>query len=455
VGAGVRSRPARGIERVLALPVQHWKTLCLALLVVGAAWPQGPNSVSGILSPDSVYFGPWSTRIGIFNLFELAFAALALVWLVRRIWLPGRESSFDRPLLVAAGALAVFQPLALAISGDDVQFLLFDLERVLVPIAAYAIVTRCIDDLPRLRAFVIVVCVAIAARAAELVLAGRFGAGTAFGTATGRDAILITEDSLLLALPLLVAWGAFVDGRLKLPAKVATVLFGAAVLAVDLLSLRRGPLLFISTGLVLRSLAGPRWVLRRVIPAFAVIVVVFALVGPHGGVARDLRYVVTSAALQSKDSSSGQRSAELKNFSRNLGGVDWVIGRGLGTIWRADVQARFDIASYGSRETAYVRLGWHVYGLDWAYKFGLLGILILAATAVFLARRTLHAMRRAGGWMRSYALSLTLCLLAFLPFVFTGIRIGAVAGLVLGVLSRLVDLSPGRGERPTPPAPPA
>ena len=437
-----------GLLRVLALPVRHWRTLCLALLVVGAASPQGPNSVSGILNPDSVYFGVWSTRIGIFNLFELAFAALGVIWLVRRVSSPGSESSFDRPLLVAAGALAVFQPITLAISGDDVQFLLFDLERVLVPLAAYAIVTRCIGDAGRLRAFVIIVAVAITGRALELLVVGGFGSATNFGTATGRDALLITEDSLLLAFPLMLAWGAFVDRRLKLPAKLATVLFGAAVLTVDLLSLRRGPFLFISAGLFVRSLFGPRWVLRVVVPAVILVVVAFALVGPRGGVARDLRYVATSAALQSKDSSSGQRSAELKSFTRNVHGADWLVGRGLGTIWRAEVKAKFDLASYGSRETAYVRIGWHVYGLDWAYKFGLLGVLILIATAVVLGRRMAPRIRAAGGWMRSYALSLAVCLAAFLPFVFTGIRIGMMAGLVLGVLSRLADFSPAADREP-------
>jgi len=442
-----------GLLRVLALPIRHWRTLCLALLVVGAASPQGPNSAAGIVNPDASYFGVWSTRIGIFNLFEIAFAALGVIWLVRRLSSRGSESSFDRPLLVAAGGLAVFQPIALAISGDDVQFLLFDLERVVVPLAAYAIVTRCIGDLGRLRAFVIIVAVAITGRALELLLAGGFGADTNFGTATGRDALLITEDSLLLALPLMLAWGALVDGRLKVPAKLATVLFGGAVLAVDLLSLRRGPFLFISVGLFVRSLFGPRWVLRGVVPAVVLVVVAFALVGPHGGVARDLRYVVRSAALQSKDSSSDQRSAELKSFTRNVHGADWVVGRGLGTIWRADVKARFDAASYGSGETAYVRIGWHVYGLDWVYKFGLLGVLILIATAVALGRRLAPRIRAAGGWVRSYALSLAVCLAAFLPFVFTGIRIGMMAGLVLGVLSRLADLSPAADWEPAGAAP--
>jgi hypothetical protein len=446
------SRVAGSIVRAVALPVRHWRILCLTLLVVGAASPQGPNSAANILDPNASYFGVWSTRVGIFNLWELAFAPLAVIWAVRRLSTPGRESSFDRPLLVAAGALVIFQPLALAIAGDDVQFLLFDMERVLVPIAAYAIVTRCSGNLAGLRAFLLVVAAAITARAAELIVLGGFGSNTNFGTATGRHAILITEDSLLLALPLMLAWGALVDGRLKLPAKIATGLFAAAVLIVDLVSLRRGPFLFISSGLLLRSLAGPRWILRRALPAAVAVVVGFALLGPHGGVAKDLRYVASSATLQSKDESSSQRTAELKNFVRNLHGGDWAIGRGLGTIWRAEVQSPVDAASYGSRETVYVRIGWHVYGLDWAYKFGLLGILILLGTAVVLARRLARPVRAAGGWVRSYALSLAVCLAAFVPFAFTGIRIGMMAGLVLGALSRLVDLSPARDSPASPPA---
>jgi hypothetical protein len=438
------------LTRALTPIVRRWEVLCLGLLVIGAAWPQGPNSAQGIVGPYS-YFGVWSVRVGPLNLFEIAFVALAAVWFLRRISVPGTESSFDRPLLVAAAALATFQLLAIAAAGDDVQFLLFDMERVLVPMAGYVIVTRCIHDLSRLRLFLIVVSVAIVARAVELVVLGGLGDGTDFGTATGRRALLITEDSLLLALPLILAWGSLIDGRLRLPGKVATVLFAAAVLAVDLLSLRRGPLLFISFGLVARSLAGPRFVRTRLIPVALVAVVAWVAFAP-GGVAEDARYTVRSAVLQSGDSSSGLRTAELRNFVDNLDGLEWVIGRGLGTVWHAGRQAGVDMASYGSGETAYVRIGWHVYGLDYAYKFGILGVLVLLATGVALGLRLLRSTRPAGGWVRSYGLSLAVCLLAFLPFVFTGLRIGMVAGLVLGVMSKLTDLAPTEAGDPSIPA---
>lgn len=438
---GMARGPSGAMTRFVAALLARWEVLSLSLLVLGAAWPQGPNSVQGYLHPGA-YFSIWTERVGPLNLFELAFAGLGALWLIRRIAMPGSESSFDRPLIAGVAALGTLQLLALALNVTDVKFLPFDLEHVLVPMASYAIVTRCIHHFSRLRAFILIVAAAILVRASELVLVGGILSDTQFGTLTGRHALLITEDSLLVALPLLLAWGAFVDGKLRLLGKLATLTFAVGVFAVNLLSLRRGALLFTGAALLARSATVPRIILKRALPVAAVIVLAAVAFGPRARLVHDVGYVFRSALLQSKDASSTQRSAELRNFADNMHGVDWVVGKGVGTIWRARFQAPIDLASFGSRETAYTRIGWHVYGLDWAYKFGLAGLLVIFGTAVLLSRRLMSRLPAASSDMRGLAFSLAVCLLALIPFVFTGTRIGMVAGLVLGALSKLADLGP-------------
>jgi hypothetical protein len=163
--------------------------------------------------------------------------------------------------------------------------------------------------------------------------------------------------------------------------------------------------------------------------------------GPARPLVDQVSYVVKSSLLRSHDRSTSQREAELRNFGHNLHGpADVMLGRGLGAVWNAKVGSAVDVASFGSGETDFVRVGWHVYGLDWLYKLGVLGalgaVLLMALTGVRVRRR-LRTLRDA--MTRSLLGSLAVVAPVLLLFTFTNPRVALFAGVVLGLSSKLMD----------------
>ena len=254
-------------------------------------------------------------------------------------------------------------------------------------------------------------------------------------------ALLITEDGFLLMLPVALAWGALVDGRLTLFGSAAAIAGTAAVFVVNLLSLRRGAVLMIGGAVFVRTLGIGVRRLLLVGGAIVLIAGVGALFGPGRTVLDQVRYTATSSLLSTDDDSSSQRRAELSNFGRNVDGTQWLTGRGVGVLWRSEVPSPVDSASFGSKETALNRLGWHVYGLDWAYKFGLLGVALLLVTSFLLGRRALRAYRSADRDGRWLIYSLAVCAPPFVLLAFSNPRVGLIGGVVVGLLSRLCDFS--------------
>lgn len=422
--------------------LDHLESIGLAILLFACFFPAGPPTASSLSDPN--YISLWSLRLGPANLFELAFAAFALAWIVRRLVAPGRTSSFDRPLAVLAVCLLALQTVALPAIFADSLYIKADLERIALIAAGYLIVTRCIRDMRALRFFTFALAGLICIRATELVLVYGVTGKTEFATILGRSALLITEDGLLLMLPVALAWGALVDGRLTLWRSIWTLAGTAAVFIVNLLSLRRGAVLMIGAAVLVRSL-GIGW--RRLAIAAAAIAVLFGLsvaAGPGRPLFDQVKYTATSSVLSTKDASSSQRQAELENLRRNLHGTEWLTGRGVGVFWQAQVRSPVDAASFGSGETEFTRLGWHVYGLDWVYKFGLLGVALSLGFAFLLGRSVYRTCRRSDGSTRWLLFSLGVCAPPFLLLAFTNPRLALISGIVVGLLSRGVDLAPGR-----------
>src|SRR5262249_34473417 len=151
----------------------------------------------------------------------------------------------------------------------------------------------------------------------QLILAYGITGKTEFSTILGRSALLITEDGLLLMLPVALAWGALVDGRLTLWKQAATIAATASVFVVNLLSLRRGAVLMIGAALPVRSLGIGG---RRLAIAATTIAVLFALsvaAGPGRPLFEQIKYTATSSLLRTEDASSSQREAELENLRLN------------------------------------------------------------------------------------------------------------------------------------------
>jgi hypothetical protein len=427
------------LSRLAGVVFDHLEEIGLAILLLAAFFPAAPPTVDALVDPG--YVNMWSLRLGPANPFELALAALAVAWAIRLLVVSPKSTSFDRPLLVLALALVALQALALPGSLGDIAYLRADLERVALLVAGYVVVTRCIRDPRALRRFTLILAGAIGLRAAQLLIAYGLTGETGFSTILDRSALLITEDGLLLMLPVALAWGALVDGRLTLWGSIGAVLGTAAVFAVNLLSLRRGAVLMIGAGVVVRSLGiGARRLLLSA-GALLLIAAVAVAAGPGRPLFDQARYTATSSLLRTNDDSSSQRKAELLNFDRNVNGVDWITGRGIGVLWRSEVRSPVDIAAFGSDENALTRLGWHVYGLDWAYKFGLLGVALILAAAVALGRRTYRSYRAADGSGRWLIYSLAVCAPPFVLLAFTNPRIALMAGIVVGLLSRGCDFN--------------
>jgi hypothetical protein len=426
----------------LALPrsLDLARLIGLAILLLAAFYPAAPPTVSALSNVS--YTNAWSLRLGPANPFELAMAALAAAWLVRLLVTRPKSTNFDRPLVVLVLALVALQALALSGSVGEIRYLTADLERIAMLVAGYVIVTRCVRDAKALRRFTLLLAGVIALRALQLLFSYGFTGETGFTTILHQPALLITEDGLLLMLPVVLAWGALVDGRLKLWESAAAIAGTAAVFVINLLSLRRGAVLMIGGAVVVRSLGIGT---RRLLISGGVILLIAALAvaaGPGRPLFNQARYTLTSSLLHSNDASSSQRKAELQNFQRNVNGTQWITGRGIGVLWRSEVRSPVDIAAFGGEENALTRLGWHVYGLDWAYKFGLLGIFVLLAGAVVLGRRIVRSFRVADGSGRWLIYSLAVCAPPFVLLAFTNPRVALLGGILVGLLSRCCDLNP-------------
>lgn len=430
------------LSRVVGFVFDHLEEIGLAILLLAVFFPAGPPTVNALTSPN--YHNMWSLRIGPANPFELAFAVLAVAWIVRLLVVKPKSTSFDQPLMVLLLSLLALQAVALPGSLGEIRYFQADLERIALLVAGYVVVTRCIRDAKALRRFTLALAIVITARAIQLVVSYGLTGETGFTTILHRSALLITEDGLLLMLPVVLAWGALVDGRLTLWESIASVLGTAAVFVVNLLSLRRGAVLMIGAAVVVRSLAiGTR---RLLLSAGALLMIAALAVaaGPGRPLFNQVRYTASSSLLHSDDASSSQRKAELLNFGRNVNGLEWATGRGVGVLWQSEVRSPVDIAAFGSDENALTRLGWHVYGLDWAYKFGLLGVGLILAVGGLLGRRVYRSWRSADGSARWLMYSLAVCAPPFVLLAFTNPRIALMGGIVVGLLSRCCDLSPPR-----------
>lgn len=428
------------LSRVAGLVFDHLEEIGLAILLLAAFFPAAPPTVDALTNTG--YTNLWSLRLGPANPFEFAMAVLAAAWAVRLLVVAPKSTNFDRPLAILVLSLAALQAVALAGSLADIRYMQADLERVAMLVAGYALVTRCVRDKVALRRFTLILAAAIAIRALQLIVTYGLTGETGFTTILHRSALLITEDGLLLMLPVALAWGALVDGRLTLWGSISAALGTAAVFVVNLLSLRRGAVLMIGGAVVVRSLGiGARRILLSA-GAILLIAAVAVAAGPGRPLFDQVRYTATSSLLHTKDASSSQRKAELLNFDRNVNGLEWVTGRGIGVLWRSEVRSPVDIVAFGSDENALTRLGWHVYGLDWAYKFGLLGIGLILAAAFVLGRRIFRSYRAADGQGRWLIYSLAVCAPPFTLLAFSNPRIALMAGIVVGLLSRCCDFNP-------------
>lgn len=435
------------ISRITGFLLNHLEEIGLGILLAAAFFPAAPPTVAALTSPE--YSNMWSLRIGPANPFELAIVLLAVGWVIRLLVVPPKSTSFDQPLIVLVLSLVALQAIALPGSAGEIDYFQADLERIALLVAGYVVVTRCIRDATALRRFTLAVAIAIAVRAVLLIFSYGLTGETGFTTILHRSALLITEDGLLLMLPVVLAWGALVDGRLTLWQSIWAVLGTAAVFVVNLLSLRRGAVLMIGTAVAARSLTiGARRLLLSA-GALLLIAAMAVALGPGRPLFDQARYTASSSLLHSDDASSSQRKSELLNFNRNVNGIDWVTGRGVGVLWRSEVRSPVDVAAFGSDENALTRLGWHVYGLDWAYKFGLLGVGLILAAAALLGRRVYRSWRTADGSARWLMYSLAVCAPPFVLLAFTNPRIALIGGVVVGLLSRCCDLNPPDRSKPS------
>lgn len=427
------------LSRLAGFVFDHLEEIGLAILLLAAFFPASPPTISALSNVN--YTNAWSLRLGPANPFELAMAALAAAWAVRLLVARPKSTNFDRPLVILALSLGALQALALSGSIGDIRYMTADLERLAMLGAGYVIVTRCVRDMDGLRRFTLLLAGAITLRALQLLVTYGLTGETGFTTILSRPALLITEDGLLLMLPVALAWGALVDGRLTLRGSILAVTGTALVFAVNLLSLRRGAVLMIGAAVVARSLGiGARRLLLSA-GALLLIAAVAVAAGPGRPLFDQARYTLTSSLLHTNDASSSQRKAELLNFDRNVNGTQWITGRGVGVLWRSEVRSPVDIAAFGGDENALTRLGWHVYGLDWAYKFGLLGVALILAAAIALGRRIYRSYRSAAGSGRWLIYSLAVCAPPFVLLAFTNPRIALMAGITVGLLSRCCDFN--------------
>ena len=148
--------------------VEHLNLIALGVLLVAVAIPASPPTVREVVGSASSGF--WSYRYGPANVLEPMLAAVAALALVRAFVTRPSMSSFDRPLIGAALIVLALQALALPLHLKDAHYIPLDLERLLIPAAAYVIVTRAIRDVRALRLFIFAAGAIICLRVLQLVL---------------------------------------------------------------------------------------------------------------------------------------------------------------------------------------------------------------------------------------------------------------------------------------------
>jgi multisubunit Na+/H+ antiporter MnhF subunit len=399
----------------------------VALLLVALSLPVGA-ATAGQVALGQSSSSLLTQRIGPASLFEIAALPLIGFLLLRMLAGAPRTSRLDGVVLLVLAVLGLCTGIAVLQDPAAARNVPFDVERVLVPLLGYLLISRTRLSHRAIRVVIGVIAGVLALSAVRLVVQYGLISGTEFATASGRQALLITEDSLLVVVPIVV----FLARALQRPFRplllAAALGFAAAAIAVDLISLRRGGLLAIAAVLVMRILASFNWrgraaaVLMGAVLVLAVAVPAVVAIERWGG----------GSLGQSGDASQQQRAIELTSLEDNLDGLAWVTGRGIGAFWHPSDVGPVEIGTFGSKETATQRIGWHLFGADWVFKIGLGGCLALVAIwAVRLLRRPSLAPSVLEVDLRS----LSACLPVLALFAWTNLRVGLVAGIILGLLS--------------------
>lgn len=449
VGAATRTLPYRRDAPQRPLGLARLETAALVLMLIAAATPAGAVTARQLANPDSMG-GLWQQRLGPANPFELGLVIIVAAWVAVRTpgwWRTIRVSALDGGVMAVAAITAGLQLIAAARGLPEPRYMAIDAERLFLALGAYLVVSRATPSPRSVRFAALGLGGVLAARAVELVLRGAIG-GTDFGTATGRSALLITEDSLLVGVPAVLAAGALVERRLRGWAAVAAAVGILAALAVDALSLRRGALLLILLALAIRVgpgllQLGPRRLLASVAVVAAAGGALWAA-GPLRPVADQVAYTVRSAVGLEEDASTGQRSRELRDLRAIMRPGDWLAGRGIGTPWNSSDPATNELAAFGGGETSAVRIGWHLYGADFVYKLGALGLAVWFTVLLLALRRGWSAARALGPADAWIVRSLIVILPLLALFMFTNPRIALITGVLAAVLSRFIDLARAR-----------
>ncbi len=449
------------VARLAAQPLRDARSLgvvevaSLVLLSV-AAWSAyaAPRAVAYF--DEDAYTSIWNTRpLGPANVFELGFVAVAAAWLVRAFRRRGeRWSALDSHVAVFPALVAVLALIALQRAGATAVYEKLDLERVDLFLAGYLLVSRLSLGARALRLFVFVLAVLLLAHFAVVTVRHGLVGSTEFATVAGRLALLITEDAVLVGLTLTVLWGLYTDrvvGHASYGAFVAALI--AIVATVDFLSYRRSALLLVAGMLAVRSVrAIPRFLPVGAVAAVLAVVASEVIDGPRpretsGPPPRTATTPTQPDTSLVADASTRQRTAELSSYARNVTGpVDIALGRGIGAAWNAAALGPVDVASYGGGETMYVRVGWHVFGLDWLYKFGVIGVLAIVALAAHAGLTAVRIIRSAADpVVRSLAWSMLAVAPFLLLMLFTNARLAVFAGVALGVASKAADVATERG----------
>ncbi len=437
--------------RLLTWPLPSFgRCAALGIVLACAASPQAAPTIGGVLGT-TPYSSVWSVRLGPANVFELFGIAIVGAWLAAQALapcLPIRRSAFDTPLLITAALLGLLQTVALLRGLPSSEFLAFDLERILIPLAGYLLVTRAVIERATWSATVWLLAFVLLGRAAELVVVHGVLGTTQFGTSRGQTALLITEDTLLVIVPAVLLWGRIVEQQMKSWLVPLAVMAVASVLIVDALSLRRGALLFILAALAVRSLSLTRRTMLAGVATLLVVAGTLVAAGPLRSTWDNARYAVASAVGARSDASTQQRGREWRELVRNFEAADAFIGRGAGTPWTAFDPGPVGIASFGTGESVTKRIGWHAYGLDWLFKFGVLGCLLAIAGLLGAMRVGFQATKGMSQPSSTDARSLIIVLAPLALLLFTNPRVGLLAGVVLGLISTSIDLERAHARTP-------
>lgn len=451
----------RAVVRGMVSGTGAFERAGMAFLLLASAYPYSPptvpaiavatgRSLTDISTAGAGYASAWSVRpFGGLSVVELAFVALAGLWVLRTATAGERRSSLDLHMLTLAVLVGGLHLFAVARGEIGLIYQGFDLERIGLVFVGYFVVSRMWISGDLVRVLVTGLAAFLVAVAAFLVIRHGLIGTTSFVASDGkRTALLITEDTLLVGFPAVLAWGRYADGLLGPRAQALVLGFLAVVVLMDLLSLRRASLVLLVGVLLARGLRSR----RRLGRVLAIVVVAGALAvaaGPARSLGSDLVYTAQSVFLQTSNASTSQRFGELRSLGANADGTaDVLAGRGLGALWNAYGAAPIDIVSFGSKETAFVRIGWHIVGLEWLYKLGALGVigvlLLLAAGALRIRDAVRHA---SDPVLVSYAWSLALFFVVLLQNAFANPRLALFAGVSIALVSKIMDSAAARPAR--------